>query len=148
VLCDDSAAGLRQRITTALDRVELETRLLARYPDELSGGQQQRVAIARALISDPAFLICDEITSALDVSVQASVVNLLATLCRDTGLGVLFITHNLPLVGSVAQRVAVMQAGRVVECDTTVDLFMSPREDYTMQLLSDSPSLSFLGRES
>jgi ABC-type dipeptide/oligopeptide/nickel transport system ATPase component len=67
---------------------------------------------------------------------------------RDTGLGVLFITHNLPLVGSVAQRVAVMQAGRVVECDTTVDLFMSPREDYTMQLLSDSPSLSFLGRES
>jgi peptide/nickel transport system ATP-binding protein len=148
VLCDDSAAGLRQRITTALDRVELETRYLGRYPDELSGGQQQRVAIARALVSDPSFLICDEITSALDVSVQASVVNLLSTLCRDTGLGVLFITHNLPLVGSVAQRVAVMRAGRVVECDATVDLFSHPREDYTMQLLKDSPSLAFLGRES
>jgi ABC-type oligopeptide transport system ATPase subunit len=108
-------------------------------------GQQQRVAIARALVSDPAFLICDEITSALDVSVQATVINLLSTLCRDTGLGVLFITHNLPLVGSVAQRIAVMRAGRVVECDSTLDLFRHPREAYTMQLLQDSPSLSFLG---
>ncbi len=148
VLCDDSAAGLRQRIATALDRVELETRYLGRYPDELSGGQQQRLAIARALVSDPLFLICDEITSALDVSVQASVINLLSSLCRDTGLGVLFITHNLPLVGSVAQRVAVMRAGRLVECGATVDLFSHPREDYTMQLLKDSPSLAFLGRES
>lgn len=145
VLCDDTAAEYKQRIATALERVGLETRYLGRYPDELSGGQQQRVAIARALVSDPAFLICDEITSALDVSVQATVINLLSTLCRDTGLGVLFITHNLPLVGSVAQRVAVMRAGRVVECASTVDLFRHPREAYTMQLLQDSPSLSFLG---
>jgi ABC-type dipeptide/oligopeptide/nickel transport system ATPase component len=72
------------------------------------------------------------------------VINLLSELCRDTGLGVLLITHNLPLVGSVAQRVAVMQAGRVVECASTADLFHHPNEGYTMQLLKDSPSLSFL----
>jgi len=143
-LRDDSAAQQGRHITAALERVGLEASTLARYPDELSGGQQQRVAIARALVGDPSFLVCDEITSALDVSVQAAVINLLSELCRDTGLGVLLITHNLPLVGSVAQRVAVMQAGRVVECAPTADLFHHPNEGYTMQLLKDSPSLSFL----
>jgi peptide/nickel transport system ATP-binding protein len=146
VLCDDPARELRQRIGAALECVELETHYLDRYPDELSGGQQQRIAIARALVSEPSFLICDEITSALDVSVQASVVNLLSQLCRTTGMGVLFITHNLPLVGSVAQRVAVMRAGTLVEFDSTADLFRHPKEAYTMQLLNDSPSLAFLGR--
>jgi peptide/nickel transport system ATP-binding protein len=147
VLCIDSAAERRHCIARALDRVGLESHYCGRYPNELSGGQQQRVAIARALVSNPAFLICDEITSALDVSVQASIVNLLVELCRDTGLGVLFITHNLPLVGSLAQRVVVMRSGRVVECDGTAKLFENPREDYTRQLLSDSPSLTSLAKE-
>jgi peptide/nickel transport system ATP-binding protein len=138
VLCNDSVAGRTRRVTHALDRVGLESHYLARYPDELSGGQQQRVAIARALVSEPTFLICDEITSALDVSVQASVINLIVDLCRQTGLGVLFITHNLPLVGSVAQRVAVMRAGRVVECEETARLFDLPKEHYTKLLLEDS----------
>jgi peptide/nickel transport system ATP-binding protein len=144
VLGIDAAAERRQRVTHALDRVGLESHYFARYPNELSGGQQQRVAIARALVSNPVFLICDEITSALDVSVQASVVNLLIDLCRATGLGVLFVTHNLALVGSVAQRVVVMRSGKVVECDRTGELFEKPREEYTRQLLSDSPSLTIL----
>ena len=142
VLCIDSREERVQRIALALDRVGLEHHHLGRYPNELSGGQQQRVAIARALVSDPSFLICDEITSALDVSVQASVVNLLVDLCRDTGLGVLFITHNLPLVGSVADRVVVMRSGLVVECENTSQLFDRPKQDYTRRLLADSPSLA------
>lgn len=146
VLCDGSARELRELVTVALERVGLETHYMDCYPEELSGGQQQRIAIARALVSEPAFLICDEITSALDVSVQASVVNLLSQLCRDTGMGVLFITHNLPLVGSVAQHVGVMRAGTLVEFDSTARIFRSPKEAYTMQLLNDSPSLAFLGR--
>ncbi len=98
-----------------LERVALSAGYADRYPDQLSGGERQRVAIARALVSGPSVLICDEVTSALDVSVQAAIVELLAELQRDLGLAMLFVTHNLPLVRSIAGRVAVMSMGRIVE---------------------------------
>jgi len=98
-----------------LERVSLTAGYANRFPDQLSGGERQRVAIARALICEPSVLICDEVTSALDVSVQAAIVELLHSLQRDLGLSMLFVTHNLPLVRSIAQRIAVMSHGRIVE---------------------------------
>jgi peptide/nickel transport system ATP-binding protein len=99
------------------------------------------VAIARALICKPAVLVCDEVTSALDVSVQAAIVDLLAELQRDLGLSMLFVTHNLPLVRSIAQRVAVMNHGRIVEMGTVDSVLLNPTDDYTKALLADTPSL-------
>ena len=99
------------------------------------------MAIARALICEPAVLVCDEVTSALDVSVQAAIVDLLAELQRDLGLSMLFVTHNLPLVRSIAQRVAVMNHGRIVELGTVDSVLLNPTDDYTKALLADTPSL-------
>ena len=129
------------KVGEMLDRVSLAANYAYRYPDQLSGGERQRVAIARALISDPQILICDEVTSALDVSVQAAIVELLATLQRDLGLAMLFVTHNLPLVRSIAQRVAVMSHGRVVELGAVDQILEKPGDSYTKRLLSDTPSL-------
>jgi peptide/nickel transport system ATP-binding protein len=124
-----------------LDRVSLGARYAERYPDQLSGGERQRVAIARALVSRPSVLVCDEVTSALDVSVQAAIVELLAELQRDLGLAMLFVTHNLPLVRSIASRVAVMSTGRIVELGAVEQVLKSPIDDYTRRLLADTPSL-------
>jgi peptide/nickel transport system ATP-binding protein len=124
-----------------LDRVSLAASYVDRYPDQLSGGERQRVAIARALVVSPAVLVCDEVTSALDVSVQAALVELLAELQRDLGLAMLFVTHNLPLVRSIAQRVAVMSLGRIVELGTVEHVLQSPSDEYTQRLLADTPSL-------
>jgi peptide/nickel transport system ATP-binding protein len=128
-------------ISDVLGAVGLDRALFHRYPAELSGGQRQRVAIARALVCQPKLLICDEITSALDVSVQASIVQLLARLGEERDLGILFITHNLPLVRSIADEVLVLQHGRIVEQAPTEDLFTSPRQEYTRDLLYNTPSL-------
>lgn len=130
-----------QRVAQMLERVSLSASFADRYPDQLSGGERQRVAIARALVSEPAVLICDEVTSALDVSVQAAVIDLLAQLQRDLGLAMLFVTHNLPLVRSIAGRVAVMQEGRIIETGPTELVLDSPQQDYTRRLLTDTPSL-------
>src|SRR5207342_3790248 len=124
-----------------LEQVSLSAGYARRYPDQLSGGERQRVAIARALISSPSILVCDEVTSALDVSVQAAIVELLGSLQRDLGLSMLFITHNLPLVRSIAQRVAVLSQGNIVELGDTGQVLTDPEAPYTRQLLSDTPSL-------
>jgi peptide/nickel transport system ATP-binding protein len=137
-------AGVDARTAAAevdrmLERVSLSSAYGSRYPDQLSGGERQRVAIARALVSKPHMLICDEVTSALDVLVQAAIIELLVDLQRDLGLAMLFVTHNLPLVRSIAQRVAVMADGKIVELGDTADTLHHPREEYTKRLLADTP---------
>jgi peptide/nickel transport system ATP-binding protein len=128
-------------VAEVLEKVSLSSSLAERYPDQLSGGERQRVAIARALAARPTLLVCDEITSALDVSVQAAIVELLGQLQQDMGLSLLFVTHNLALIRTIAQEVAVMSEGRIVEFGTVEDVLESPKAPYTRQLLSDTPSL-------
>ncbi len=132
---------MRARVIEVLETVALSGTLIDRYPDQLSGGERQRVAIARGLAAGPSLLVCDEITSALDVSVQAAIVELLAALQREMGLGLLFVTHNLALIRSIAQEVAVMSEGRIIEFGTVEEVLESPRAPYTQKLLSDTPSL-------
>ncbi len=124
-----------------LEKVSLSASYARRFPDQLSGGERQRVAIARALISSPAILICDEVTSALDVSVQAAIVELLGQLQRDLGLSMVFVTHNLPLVRSIAQKVAVLSEGAIVEYGETASVLANPQQPYTQQLIANTPSL-------
>jgi peptide/nickel transport system ATP-binding protein len=125
-----------------LDRVGLPPEALNRFPHEFSGGQRQRIAIARALAVSPKVLICDEPTSALDVSVQAQILNLLQKLQAETGIAYLFITHNFGVVRYLADRVLVMQSGRVVEAGNTEQLLKNPLHAYTRALLASVPVLS------
>ena len=131
----------QNRVAEALERVSLSWQIAQRYPDQLSGGERQRVAIARALAARPQVLISDEITSSLDVSVQAALVQLLAELQRDTGVALLFVTHNLALVRTIAREVAVLHAGSIVEFGTVVDVLDNPQEAYTQRLLADTLSI-------
>jgi ABC-type methionine transport system ATPase subunit len=135
-----SRAKVHERATDLLRLVQLSHRI-GHLPEELSGGERQRVAIARALVSNPQLLICDEVTSALDVSVQAAIVDLLAELQRELGLGLLFVTHNLALIRTIAQEVVVMSGGRIVERGPSDTVLFAPQEDYTKRLLADTPSL-------
>jgi peptide/nickel transport system ATP-binding protein len=133
---------LRGHVVEALGRVTLSAQILDKYPDELSGGERQRVAIARALVCKPKVLVCDEITSALDVSVQAAIVGLLGRLQAEEHLSILFITHNLALVRSIATQVTVLRAGRVTSSGTVEEIFAGTTQDaYTQRLLRDSPSV-------
>lgn len=123
-----------------LERVQLGPHVMRLRPKSLSGGERQRVAIARALTTQPEFLVCDEVTSALDVSIQASVIELLRELQHDTGIGILFVTHNLPLVASIADRVVVMQHGSVVEHGVTGDVLHRPETAYARELIDAVPT--------
>ncbi|MDI6772115.1 MAG: ABC transporter ATP-binding protein [bacterium] len=133
----------RRRVGELLERVELPSQdFMFRYPHSLSGGQRQRVAIARALALDPRFIVLDEPTSALDVSVQAKIITLLRRLQRDMGLTYLVISHDLSLVRNVADVIAVMYLGRVVETAAVAALFGDPKHPYTRALLSAIPTVS------
>ena len=122
-----------------LDQVALPAATADQLPQHLSGGQRQRAAIARALILEPALLICDEVTSALDVSVQAVIVELLGNLQREQNLAMLFVTHNLALVRSIAQQVAVMRDGAIVEIGAVDQILSQPQAAETSRLLQDAP---------
>lgn len=128
-----------ERAAAAVERVGLKAECLNRYPFSLSGGQRQRIAIARALICDPRLVICDEAVSALDVSVQAQVLNMLSELQAETGVAYLFISHDLAVVRHLCDRVVVMYLGRVMEDAPTDELFSRPRHPYVEALLSAVP---------
>jgi peptide/nickel transport system ATP-binding protein len=131
----------RQTVEEALDAVRLGRSFYDRRPGHLSGGERQRAAIARALVNAPSVLVCDEITSALDVSVQASIVGLLGTLRAERGLSILFVTHNITLARHVSDHIAVLNKGEIVDRGTVDDVLENPTHDYTKALLSDIPQL-------
>ncbi len=130
-----------RKVARMLEQVALTAGYANQYPNQLSGGERQRVAIARALICEPSVMICDEITSALDVLVQAAIVELLGQLRQELGLSLLFVTHNLPLVRSIADTVAVMNQGAIVELGPTESVIGSPQQEYTQRLIADTPSI-------
>lgn len=131
-----------RRISTVLDQVSLPSSARQKYPAQMSGGERQRVGIARALVVQPAIMVCDEVTSALDVSVQASVTRLLRELCTTGQITMLFVTHNMALVRSLADEVIVLQNGHVAELGTVDSVFDAPAHAYTRALIERTPSIS------
>jgi oligopeptide/dipeptide ABC transporter ATP-binding protein len=138
---------LRDRVASILENVGLKASHLDRYPHQFSGGQRQRIGIARALILHPEFLVCDEPVSALDVSIQAQIIQLLQDLKRDMGLTYLFISHDISVIGYLSDRVAVMYLGEIVEIGTVDDVLTRPRHPYTQSLLSAVPEVDNPGRK-
>ncbi|KXG87500.1 ABC transporter ATP-binding protein [Agrobacterium bohemicum] len=143
----DSPAAESERVADLLKIVGLSPDDSRRYPHEFSGGQRQRISIARALASEPEFLVCDEPTSALDVSVQAQILNLMRKLQDELGLTYLFISHNLAVVRHMADRIAVMYLGRIVEEADTEALFANPQHPYTKLLLQTIPDVASPNRD-
>jgi len=135
----ESSSRIRDRVSEWLENVGLQGDHASRYPHEFSGGQRQRIGIARAMIMEPEFVVCDEPISALDVSVQAQVINLLDRLKASMGLTMLFIAHDLSMVRYVSDRMAVMYLGAVVEIGTANGVFFSPAHPYTQILVASNP---------
>jgi ABC-type glutathione transport system ATPase component len=144
---EPSPEGLSTRLQELLHSVGLDDSALPRYPHEFSGGQRQRINIARALAMRPQFLVLDEPVSALDVSVGAQVINLLRVLQRTLGLTYLFISHSMPLVRYLCDRVAVMQRGRLVEIGECMQVCEAPRNAYTRQLIAATPEMPASARD-
>ncbi|TKG72706.1 ABC transporter ATP-binding protein [Prauserella endophytica] len=134
-------AARRERVAETLDRVRLSRELAGRLPDQLSGGERQRAAIARALVTTPKVLLCDEVTSALDVSVQATIIDLLCELRAELGTAMVFVTHNIALARHVADRIAVLRGGEIVEVGPVDEVLSDPRHEYTRRLLANTPRM-------
>jgi len=134
-----SRQELRDKVTATLERAGLSRRFVNRYPHEMSGGQRQRIGIARALAVDPEFIVCDEPVTALDVSIQAQILNLMLDLQRDLGLTYVFISHDLSVVRHVSDYVAVLYLGEIVELADTATLFAEPKHPYTQALMAALP---------
>ncbi len=132
----------RERVAELLRLVGLQPEMMARYPHEFSGGQRQRIGIARALAVEPSFIVCDEPVSALDVSVQAQIVNLLQDLQEQFGIAYLFIAHDLAVVEHISDHVLVMHYGKIVESASAEEIYQNPQADYTKTLLAAVPQLA------
>lgn len=130
-----------KRVAELLEQVGLSERDVSKYPHEFSGGQRQRISIARALASQPEIIICDEPTSALDVSVQAQVLNLLKDLQKEFSLTYLFISHDLAVISTMANKIGVLKDGKLVEEADSAELFANPKHEYTKMLLSAAPNI-------
>ena len=141
-----SAQEARETVARICERVGLKANQLDRYPHQFSGGQRQRIGIARALVSRPEFVVCDEPVSALDVSIQAQIIELLLELKREMGLTYLFISHDISVIGYLADRVAVMYLGEIVELGPVEDILARPRHPYTQSLMSAVPEVEATGR--
>lgn len=141
VFSNENKTERRKKVSRLMEQVRLPSSFSSRYPHEFSGGQRQRIVIARALALNPTFLVCDESVSALDVSVQAQVLNLLNDLKTELGLTMLFISHDLSVVRYMSDRLMVMQAGKIVESGTSEEVYQNPKHEYTKRLLSAIPKI-------